>query len=213
MLLYCCADLLLKALDNAEGDLDPDVVRAAAGLRRAIQMTDETADPSTPGTMPVLGPSSLQAARDLVASQIDDGVICPCCGQTCKLYPRKLYAEMGAWLIWLVLAYETEPKWYSVNEGPSFQHRKGGGDYGKLVHWKLVERAPNDHPAKRTSGLWRPTAEGSRFAHGQTQVPSHVYLYDNAVHRYSDELVSISQVLGEHFNYGELMSGIVRPRD
>jgi hypothetical protein len=212
MLLYCCADLLLKALANAEGDLDPDVVRAAAGLRRALQMTDESfaaaeADGKVGESPHALGPSSIQAARALVEAQIDEGVICPCCGQTCKLYPRVMYAGMGAWLIWLVLAYETDPRWYSIHEGPV----QRGGDYGKLLHWKLVERAPNDGTgAKRTSGRWRPTPEGSRFARGETRIPSRVYIYDNTVLRVSEETVSIQDVLGEHFNYGMLMSGEFR---
>lgn len=219
MLLYCCADLLLKALDESDTELPPDVQRAMAGLKRAMAMTLDGLQPDgTPkdGSASAFGPSTLAAAREFVQGQVASededgtlvagpGLLCPCCGQLCKMYGRKMYAEMGAWLIWLVQAYKQDPRWYSVNEGPAFQHRKGGGDYGKLVHWKLVERAPNDMAVKRTSGLWRPTGEGMRFAMGDSKVPSHVYLFNNKVYKFSDEQVDIKTVLGEHFDYFQLM--------
>jgi hypothetical protein len=151
---------------------------------------------------------SLSAARAQVLSNLDKGGTCPCCAQFAKAYKRALNAPMAVWLIWLVRAYEREPRWYDFREGPTLQARKGGGDFAKLVHWGLILMAPNDvMPNKRTSGLYRPTARGLAFVHGHVTVPSHVKLYDNKVIGWSDGQATIQDALGESFDYAELMRG------
>lgn len=206
MLLFCSAELLLRAIDGATDLTDPAVVRAVTGLRRALALTEAdivAQAHATPGTRPasVLGPSDIASARAYVSEGIAHGVDCPVCRQSCKLYARKLYAEMAVWLIVLVKRWNVSGDWINVQDFPL-----RGGDYGKLVHWGLAERAPNDNPAKRTSGMWRPTLAGVQFAMGRTKVPSHVYLYNNEVHRFGDEKVGIAEVLGTGFNYSELMA-------
>jgi hypothetical protein len=151
---------------------------------------------------------SLRAAQSTMAGKLQGGQIrpCPCCGQKVKIYKRKLNANMARWLIWLVKAYRDARRWWSVNEGPVLQNRKGGGDFAKLVHWGLIREKPNEaDSSKRTSGFWKPTKKGALFARMKIEVPSHVHLYNNEIVGWSDTPITIENALGKRFNYRELM--------
>jgi hypothetical protein len=79
---------------------------------------------------------------------------------------------------------------------------------GKLVHWQLAELQPNkDDPKRKTSGLWRPTADGVAFVHERIRVPARVYLYDNEPIGFDSEQITIREALGDRFDYQELMEG------
>lgn len=135
------------------------------------------------------------------------GVACPCCGQFCKVYRRKLYATMASWLIWLVRTHETRQDWIHVTEGPP----QRGGDFAKLTYWKLIVQRPldaADHLLKRTSGFWKPTDRGRAFVYGRINVPSHALVFDDRVLGFTDETVSIQEALGKRFDYNTLMQGI-----
>jgi hypothetical protein len=75
-----------------------------------------------------------------------------------------------------------------------------------LRWWDLIERLPNDDPAKKHSGVWRPTQKGIDFARGVIQVPSYVIHYNNEVLRWSDEETTIQESLGKKFDYSETMA-------
>lgn len=153
---------------------------------------------------------SVQAARDktmLKAENDKTGTPCPCCGQICKLYRRHINAPMARFLIWLVRSYEQNPRWVHLKQFPMIQNRRGGGDYGKLMHWGLVEQKPNtDDPDKRTSGEWRPTPKGIEFARQRISIPEALFLYDNVLQGFSDKKTDIVGALGQEFSYQELMS-------
>jgi len=153
---------------------------------------------------------TVQAARDktMVKAENDKtGTSCPCCGQLCKVYKRTLNAPLARFLIWIVRAYEHDPRWIHLRQFPMIQNRRGGGDYGKLVHWELLKQKPNDDdPDKRTSGEWRPTPQGIEFVHLRLSVPDAVFLYDNVLQGFSDQKTAITTALGKEFSYSELMS-------
>lgn len=149
--------------------------------------------------------SVLQTARKIVLAAAKDGVTCPCCGQYVKSYKRALNAPMVQFLIWLVLAWQKDERWYDFREAPLIQSRRGGGDFPKLVLWGLIETAKAPMQGKRTSGLYRPTTKGVAFVHAHLSVPSHVLLYDNRVLGWSDKNVDVVQALGKHFDYQTLM--------
>jgi hypothetical protein len=153
---------------------------------------------------------SVQTARDatmLKAENDKSGTACPCCGQWCKLYRRTLNASMARFLIWLVRSYQDNPRWVTIKEFPLMSNRRGGNDYSKLAHWKLIEQKANtDDPTKRTSGEWRPTPKGIEFAHQRISVPNAVFLYDGICQGFSDKSTDIVAALGKEFNYQELMS-------
>lgn len=152
------------------------------------------------------GPDTLAEARARVIAQLPEGSICPACDQYARSYKRALNAAMTRWLLWLVRAYSQQPRWYSFRDGPIIQHRKGGGDFAKLLHWQLIERAPPVERGK-SSGYYRPTALGIEFAEGRANVPSHVFLYDNKVTGWSKEKVSVYATRGVDFNLDVLLAG------
>lgn len=197
--------------------LSPRPVAPGAPPPIAPDLTPPTPPaPPVPPPLPASDPPevTVREARQVVYARLETGSSCPCCGQYARMYRRPLYDKMAAWLIWCVQAYDPEEApWLHVNEGPVLQNRKGGGDFAKLAHWGLIEEQPRSDDAdhKRSSGYWRPTERGIAFAHGQIEVPSHVFLYDNRVQRqvgvdgFSPDNVSIFAALGKRFDYAELM--------
>lgn len=132
------------------------------------------------------------------------GCRCQVCDRLVKSYHRAMNADMARFLILLCREYLTKPPGTFVDIR-SIPVR--GGDYAKLVHWGLVEQAANDDPVKRSSGLWRPTPRGLRFAQGEAREPSHVTLLDNQAIGFDEETVDIWQALGKHFDFAELWGG------
>ena len=128
---------------------------------------------------------------------------CPVCKQNCKIYRRKLNSGMAATLCWLVSEYHGV--WIDVPRvAPRFVLKSN--EHGKLVHWGLIKQKPNlDDLTKKTSGIWMPTERGILFAEGRIEVPSHVLLFDNTFHGFSEEQTTIREALGNRFNYEELM--------
>ena len=148
---------------------------------------------------------SLSRARAMVDDRLEEGVECPCCGQFCKLYKRKLNSGMAAGLVWLTREYLRSGEWINIPEtGPRFLLRTGG-QFSVLEHWGLIEQQASDDGAKRTSGMWRPTDKGVDFATKKVRVPSHVHLYDNTVRGWSDRSLDVVEALGSKFDYAELM--------
>tara|TARA_R110000824_G_scaffold344848_1_gene531477 strand:+ start:4460 stop:4966 length:507 start_codon:yes stop_codon:yes gene_type:complete len=148
---------------------------------------------------------SLWQARTELLEDIEDGATCPCCGQLAKVYRRKLNKEMAKWLVWLVAKYLSSSGhipsvWIDVKDS-----KVRGGDYAKLALWGLAKRKPVEEGSKsRTSGLWQPTAAGIDFALGRKRVPSHLYVYNNAVVRESEVKISVKDALGEGFDYQDV---------
>ena len=150
---------------------------------------------------------SLVDAKEWLNARIYEGAPCPCCGQFARVYRRKLNVGLACWLIWLVKrhlatirAVGHDEVWHDVRDSDV-----RGGDYGKLIHWRLVVQKENEDETKRTSGMWQPTARGVEFACHNSTEPSHVYLYNNQVIGWSDKQFSISDALTKKFNYSELM--------
>jgi len=129
---------------------------------------------------------------------------CPCCGQRCQRYKRKLNSDMGRWLIWLVMEYGREKNWIDV-KGVEVR----GGDYAKLEYWGLVEHKPNEDEKKKSSGLWKPTKDGVAFVFNRLRVPSHVFLFDGELLGFETTQTNIEQAIGDAFDYPELMQDSV----
>ncbi len=149
----------------------------------------------------LFGPT-LAEARQQVEEGKTDGIDCPCCGQYCRSYRRKLNSNMARFLCNLVSAYSGDCIHHS--------HLRSSGearDYPYLARWGLMTDEPSDTSDRRRSGYWRPTAKGIAFAHGEITVPSRVFLWDNEVEGFSDEHTTIQESLGKDFDYREMMSG------
>ena len=143
---------------------------------------------------------AMDVARDELTQKLDEGTICPCCGQHAKRYKRKIHSGMARWLIWLVREYAASGgQWVDIKRSP-----QRGGDYAKLGHWGLIEQAPPDTTHNR-SGMWRPTQKGFDFAHNVIRVPAYVLMYNGQIDGWAPSTVSIRDALGEKFDYLQLM--------
>lgn len=133
-----------------------------------------------------------------------DGTDCPCCGQWVQVYERRIYGPVAVFLLWLVGASGRGSEWVHVNEAPVLQGRRGGGDKDKLKLFGLAEDQRSEDASKRSSGLWKPTPRGIRFASGEIEVPKYAYVFNKEVRGFSDETVSIQEALGKKYDYREV---------
>ena len=144
-----------------------------------------------------------------VEADLEAGAACPCCGQLCKLYTRKLNSQMAVFLIRLVKLAESRPT------QPYFGSREITGTADTTAHkassdgtylrlWGLIEQAPADDDGNRAR-LWRPTPFGFAFARGDLSVPRYAFVFDNEARRFSmDDHSDIRQALSAPFDYDEL---------
>jgi hypothetical protein len=187
-------------------------------LPLALWIRRQTALHTSPAERPRDPRTLEQAITDVEASK-DAGTTCPCCGLYVRRYRRALGASQAAWLCWLVRAWEQDPRWYEANECRSVNGFVVGGDYAKVVYWGLAECKPAEEgePERaRNSGPWRPTEKGIAFVRSETNVWSHVYIFDGQIDRamgregFAGNLLLIRDVLGTRFDYDALMGGTSR---
>lgn len=140
-----------------------------------------------------------------------DGAICPCCDQVVRVYKRGISSSSARWLIWLCKVFDEmvlkSPEmpvseiWIDVRESPV-----RGGDYAKLRHWGLIQQKPRDiSTVSKDSGLWQPTGKGVRFAGGQERIPRFCHIFNGAPLQFSEETISIGDIVGTKFSYEDLM--------
>lgn len=138
-------------------------------------------------------------ARMMAGESLD----CPCCGQLCRVYRRRLHAEMALNLLRLVVEHAKRGSgaYLHVREfvRGGAQAGKASTDASYLVHWGLVEREPESR------GLYRPTEAGVAFVRGELAVPSHLSIYNNRRVGQSRKLITIRAAFGRSFDYDELM--------
>ncbi len=141
---------------------------------------------------------SLREAREIVMRERGGGVICPCCDKYVKVYSRSFNASMARSLIWLVNASKSGSLWIDVPmQAPQWLVRTNQLSLARW--WGLVERFPSQ------SGMWRPSKDGVKFAQCLTRIPSNVLTYNGDFLEYEGSLISITDALGKHFDYDELM--------
>lgn len=152
--------------------------------------------------------TTVHEARVFCRTNMDDGCICPCCGQNVRMYNYKFHSSLAQCLLSLVKVFETSQNWVHVKDIPvkGGNAASRGGHLAKAVHWGLIEAKPNDDTKKRTSGCWQPTQKGRDFAHGLIAIPKHAHLYNNSVHGFSLETTTIKEALGSRFDYAELLN-------
>lgn len=162
--------------------------------------------PSLEEVLPAVGDTTLAEARRHLIAHLDEGVHCPCCDQYARRYKRKLNSGMVRALLWLVQVHrQGNGDWVDVQvNAPAWLLRTK--QLPTTRYWGLVERAPNDASTRKSSGQWRPTDLGIRFAFGDVRVPRHVYVYNDVVEAFSAERTDVIEALGDRFSYSELMA-------
>jgi hypothetical protein len=156
--------------------------------------------------------TTLLEAQQWLQRGLDDGVECPCCTQLAKVYKRKLNSAMAFVLI--LIDRRDGGEWIHVPSYINAQVKNPAvaaairGDWAKLTHWDLIEELVGERPDGSTRvGYYKITKNGRLFARNKLRVPRHIWLYDGCViERQDSETVSITEALGDKFNYSELMA-------
>jgi len=156
--------------------------------------------------------TTLNSAKDYIQQNMEDGVTCPCCNQFVKLYNRKLYHSIVAALIyfWRLGAAN---KWVHTDmllRSETLAIRNSGhGDFAKLAYWGLIKPKPSPaDPTKKESGYWMITNLGVRFIKGEETVQETAKIYNGNLVSFTGKPISVSDALGNHFNYSELMGRV-----
>lgn len=141
-------------------------------------------------------------ARQWVRDHAEDGVTCPVCTQLAKVYRRKIHAAMGRDLI--IARRVAGADWFHVRT--TLGH--DGGDFAKLVYWRLIV----EYDAKRDdggrAGWWRITDRGKAYVLDQLRVPKYARIYDKRLLNLTGDMVGIRDALGVRFRYDDLMAGV-----
>lgn len=161
-------------------------------------------------TGPSFTGTTVQEALAFIDSHIEKGVHCPCCGQFCKLYRRKIHSAMAAGLCWIYQYYLKHPTadWIHLSE---FFVRLGrdSSDTAKLRHWGLLEAkgGVRDDGSDRV-GYYRITELGQHFVEERVAVPKYIWIHNQQVWGVDGtKTIMIRDALGEKFRYDDLMQG------
>jgi hypothetical protein len=119
--------------------------------------------------------TTLTAAKEFWEDHIDtkEGAICPCCEIFGRIYRRPFNTVA---IQALAALYR-----HTKLNGEGFYHYldffgKPYGDFPKFTHLKLIVRATNDDPVKRTSGTYKIQQPGIAFVESRLAIPSRLCL-------------------------------------
>jgi len=156
--------------------------------------------PTAAPTVNVDANMTLATAHGQVWRSLDEGAFCPCCQRNARRYKRPFHSEMATFLV--RLSKMDPAKFHHLREvlpgGDVAPKVSTDGSY--LVHWGLVKR----HPVR--TGCYRVTKAGIAFVRGQTVVPKVAWVYDGRPMHYSEEKVTIRDVLGSAVNVDAMLA-------
>lgn len=145
---------------------------------------------------------TLEAARDLLRTLVEEGHECPVCTQFAKVYRRKIHASMAYTLIRMYR--EVTPGEYLYLPDLPQKSRDATG----MAWWGLIAELQERREDGGRAGWWRVTPVGERWVRNEITVPKYRRIYDGrSLGPASAEVVSIIDALGKRFNYYELMAG------
>lgn len=152
---------------------------------------------------------TIQDAKNFLRQNWKEGAICPCCAQVTKLYARSITSSMAHALI---LVYLSGARGYFHAES-FFKNSRCDkairGDFPKLKYFGLIEpmegKSDDGNP---NTGYYKITEKGIKFTEMTDVAPKHVYIYNNKMYGFSEEMVNIQSCLKNKFNYNELMFGV-----
>ena len=149
--------------------------------------------------------TTLAEAQAMVIASRAKGVICPCCGQDCRVDPVRFNCQVALCLSWMVRRFEHNGgRWFNPQEEVPrriLRSRK----WPKLAHWGLAEMQEDHKTGGKVRGSWRPTEDGIAVAHRQKSVPTTVYTFDRHVLGFSLNRVYIDDGLGPYFDINEIL--------
>ena len=157
--------------------------------------------------------TTLSEIKLFLRQNSEKGCVCPACNQHVQIYKRNITSSMGAALI-LLCKMATDSQWFHLETylKASPAPASWRGDVPKLRFWGLIEKKEGEKTdGNPNDGMYRITPEGRFFAHGHHAVKNSILIYNNKKIGYPEDVeeVTIDKVLGNKFNYSELMEGIV----
>ena len=153
--------------------------------------------------------SVLLQVKTFLKRNYKKGCTCPACGQNVKLYRRKLNSSMAYGLIILYRLHKEKgfDKGIKMNtEVAKLKIPSSNIEYSKLAYWGLIEEEENTDKTKKNSGMWKITTHGKKFVNKEVSIPKYVFIYNGIVKGFSEDKTTISNSLGDKFNYTELMN-------
>ena len=154
---------------------------------------------------PCLDERTVGEAREYVEQgRWTGGVECPCCGSWNDVYHTPFPGVAARVLCDMYRKTGRERDWVHI---PSCLHNNAGGDAVKAVHWGLIEAAKGERvDGSNRIGWWRLTELGLDFVTNTVSIPSHADIQRPSTCRgLSGEPLWITEAVGKHFNYRELM--------
>jgi len=146
----------------------------------------------------------LEEAREYVNKNKENGSLCPCCAQLCRVYYRKFNRNMAKFLISLAKKSTETKKWVHYKECDFFSR-----DYAAITYWGLAVVRKSDGETKKSSGYWLPTRKGVDFIEDKIKIPSHAIIFNGKVDwsrgGFSNRELTIKEALGEWYSHEELM--------
>lgn len=142
--------------------------------------------------------TTLEEVRNWLAERVNEGALCPCCGQNVKVYRRKLNSGMVRSLI----------EMYRVG-GTSFIHIPSkisarSREEGKLAYWGLAEEDRITRSDGGRAGYWRVTEKGELFLAEATTVPKYAIVFNGECLALDGEEIFVRDAL-DKFDLAELM--------
>jgi hypothetical protein len=147
---------------------------------------------------------SLVEGKQFLKENIRKGVKCPCCGQTAKLYSRKVNSGMVLFLIGLYRLTKRDGRQFYPNTAVFKEMNLSvkSLDYSILKHFGLIAENINTDTKKKKSGEWILTDIGISFTERKTKIQENVLIYNNKVIGFEGKNILISEV--SDFNYEDL---------
>jgi hypothetical protein len=147
--------------------------------------------------------TSLEHAKAWLRQRVYDGEHCPCCGQMAKVYRRRIHHTIAVSLIAVyALATPELDHWVHVPSQIS-----PACEIGKARYWGLIEESTEPRSDGGRAGWWRLTPHGTDFVKSRVSVRKIALIYDGRCLGFEGEQVTITDALGEKFNYNDLMAG------
>jgi hypothetical protein len=152
---------------------------------------------------------TLREARDRLRELVDEGATCPCCTQNARAYRRKLTSVAARFVI--ALLEECDRDWGFAPDIARKRMSDVAHQGGQIVlghHWGLIEEERRTRSDGGRSGWWRVTALGELWACGEETVPMYARIYDGRRLGLHGDLVTVTDVLGEGFDFGHLVRAV-----
>lgn len=148
---------------------------------------------------------TLAEARRQLQANLDEGIICQCCGQHAQRYRRKFNSGMARSLIRIYRRRGLD--WCQITTEVPARSR----EEGKIAYWGLLEESTDVRDDGGRAGWWRVTPRGRTFVLGRMRIPRIAIVYNAVCVGFDDTtMVTIQDCLGDKFNLTELLDGLDR---